>query len=99
MPSVEWRIPAFEQLEALPLSVAFEIVRRVDLLDHFPNAGVKFTRPAALAKFHQLIVDLNYRVIYEFDDAADIVWIFAVQHCRRKLPSARDLARARRLTE
>jgi hypothetical protein len=45
-----------------------------------------------------LIVERKYRVIYEFDSNLDIVWILAVQRCRQKLPSSRDLNRARRQT-
>ena len=96
MPSVEWSVPAFEQVEDLPLSVAFEIVRRVDLLESFPQLGVKFAQPPALAGCRQSIVERKYRVIYEFGPGIDTVWILAVQRCKQKLPRARDLDRARR---
>jgi|HubBroStandDraft_6_1064221.scaffolds.fasta_scaffold70884_2 mRNA-degrading endonuclease RelE of RelBE toxin-antitoxin system len=98
MAAVEWSVPAFPQLESLPTSVAFDIVRRVDLLESFPELGARLTGQPRLADCRQLIVERKYRVIYEFDSNLDIVWILAVQRCRQKLPSSRDLNRARRQT-
>lgn len=94
MAEVVWTSPAFAQVEALPESVAFEIVRRVDVLEAFPETGAPVVSgDAGLRKCRQLIVKRIYRVVYEYDEADGKVYIFAVQHCRRKLPSGRDLKR------
>ncbi|MGH9764554.1 MAG: type II toxin-antitoxin system RelE family toxin [Blastocatellia bacterium] len=99
MAVVEWSVPAFDQLEALPTSVAYDIIQRVDLRDSFPELGVKLNGPPALARCRQLIVERKYRVIYEFDSALNTIWILAVQHCRQKLPRARALNRAKESLE
>ena len=96
MAVVEWSVPAFDQLEALPTPVAYDIIQRVDLLDSFPELGLKLSGSPALARCRQLIVERKYRVIYQFDSALNTVWILAVQHCRQKLPRARDVDRAKR---
>lgn len=41
MVEIEWTTPAFAQLESLSQSLAFEIVRRVEVLGAFPEVGVK----------------------------------------------------------
>lgn len=40
---IEWVDPAFEKLEALPSTMAFEIIRRVDLLAAFPSWAFLYT--------------------------------------------------------
>jgi mRNA-degrading endonuclease RelE of RelBE toxin-antitoxin system len=94
MIQVEWSTPAFLVLENLPQALAFDIVRRVDLLSSFPQIGVKLdSRFPKLKGYRQLIVKRNYRVIYDFDEFENRIYILAVQNCRQKLPSARDLKR------
>ncbi len=39
MAEIVWTSPAFSQIEALPAAAAFEIVRRVDVLEAFPEMG------------------------------------------------------------
>jgi mRNA-degrading endonuclease RelE of RelBE toxin-antitoxin system len=94
MVRLEWTSPAFLVLETLPQTVAFDIVRRVDLLPVFPKMGAKFdSRFPTLRGYRQIIVKRNYRVIYDFDEFENRIYILSVQHCRQKLPSARDLKR------
>lgn len=89
---VEWVNPAFEKLEALPPTIAFEIVRRVDLLAAFPEMGVSLrSRYPQLGNCRQLILSSSFRIIYEFDAAAGLVYILELQHCRQRLPSVAEL--------
>lgn len=94
MAAIKWTTPAFAQLESLPSPLAFEIVRRVDLLEAFPEMGVSLrSRYPALRNCRQLIVKRSHRVVYEFDKDEDAIYILAVQHCRQRLPSASELKR------
>lgn len=94
MIQVEWTSRAFLVLESLLQTVAFDIVRRVDLLPKFPQMGAKFdSRFPNLKGYRQIIIKRNYRVIYDFDEFENRIYILAVQNCRQQLPSARDLKR------
>jgi len=94
MAEIVWTSPAFSQVEALPASVAFEIVRRVDVLEAFPEMGAPvLSTDAGLRKCRQLIVKRIYRIVYEYDETDGKIYIFAVQHCRQRLPAGRDLKR------
>jgi len=94
MVEIVWASPAFSQVEALPVAVAFEIVRRVDVLEAFPEMGAPVvSEDVGLRKCRQLIVKRTYRVVYEYDETDGKVYVFAVQHCRQKLPAGRDLKR------
>ena len=89
---VEWTNPAFEKIEALPEHLAFDIVRRVDLLASFPEMGLSLRSIySELDNCRQLILSNFYRVIYESKAAEATVYILEVQHCRRRLPSAAEL--------
>ncbi len=100
MTEIEWTKPAFASLESLPETLAFEIVERVDLLMSFPEIGSPLrSRFRALRNCRQLVINRWYRVIYEYDADAGIIYILAVQHCRQKLPTAGQLRSARRQTE
>jgi plasmid stabilization system protein ParE len=88
---IEWTAPAFAQLEALPQSLAFEVMRRVDALSTFPEAGARVQS----ADTGLMIVRRSHRVVYDYDEAEGAVYILAVQHCRQRLPSGRDLERRR----
>ena len=91
---VEWTSRAFLVLEKLPQAIAFDIVRRVDLLPKIPEMGAELdSRFAALKGYRQIIVKRNYRVIYDYDEFENRIYILAVQNCRQQLPSARDLKR------
>src|SRR5205085_3965903 len=97
---VEWATRTCAQLEALDQQLAFEIVARVDLLASFPESGAPLERlRRSLRGCRQLIVGKKHRVVYEYDTEAKEVWVLAVQHCRQRLPSARELKRRRRAGE
>jgi hypothetical protein len=94
MAEIEWADTAFSQLEALGHSLAFDVVRRIDVLSTFPSAGSRIvSRDPHLKNCRQLIIGRTHRVISEYDEAASIVFIFAVQSCRQRLPRTRDLKR------
>ncbi len=94
MIQTEWTSRAFSVLENLFQAVAFEIIRRVDLLPKFPEIGAKLdSRFSSLSNYRQLVIKRNYRVIYDYDEFENRIYILAVQSCRQKLPSARDLKR------
>ena len=91
---IEWTEPAFAQLEAMPTHLAFEIIKRIDLLAAFPEMGVSLrSRYPQLKNCRQLIVSKSWRVVYEFDSETGLVYILAVQHCRQKLPTAQEIRR------
>ncbi|MEK6410324.1 MAG: type II toxin-antitoxin system RelE/ParE family toxin [Acidobacteriota bacterium] len=97
---IEWVDPAFEKLEALPSTMAFEIIRRVDLLAAFPEMGVSLhSRYPQLGNCRQLIVGASYRIIYEFDAVAGSVYILVLQHCRQRLPTVAELRFRRSLKQ
>ena len=97
---IEWVDPAFETLEALPSTLAFEMIRRADLLAAFPEMGVSLhSRYPQLGNCRQLIVGGSYRIIYEFDAVAGSVYILVLQHCRQRLPSAAELRFRRSLKQ
>ncbi len=94
MAEIVWTSPAFSQVEALPAAAAFEIVRRVDVLETFPEMGAPIeSQDAGLRKCRQLIVKRTHRIVYEYDETDGKVYIFAVQHCRQRLPAGRDIKR------
>ncbi len=95
MIDIEWTTLAFERLESLPDSVAFEIVRLVDALAAFPEMGASMREQyQTVFNYRQLIIKGNYRVIYRYDAEQSIIYIAAIQHCRQQLPSYSDLQRA-----
>ena len=98
---VEWTNPAFAKLEDLPEHLAFEIIRRVDLLAPFPEMGLSSrSRYPELANCRQVILSNFYRVIYEYRETRAVVYILDVQHCHGRLPSAAELKhRSRNLDE
>ena len=95
MMDIEWTTQAFDTLEAIPDPLAFEIVRRVDALEVFPEMGVSIRERYQTAfNYRQLIVKKNYRVIYRYDADKEVIYIAAIQHCRQQLPSYSGLQRA-----
>ncbi|MEK6288630.1 MAG: type II toxin-antitoxin system RelE/ParE family toxin [Acidobacteriota bacterium] len=97
---IEWVDPAFEKLEALPSTMAFEIIRRVNLLAAFPEMGVSLhSRYPQLRNCRQLIVGASYRIIYAFDAVAGSVYILVLQHCRQRLPNVAELRFRRSLKQ
>ncbi len=89
---IEWTSPAFAKLEALPEHLAFEVVRRIDLLAVFPEMGLSLhSLYRQLKNCRQLRLSRSYRAIYEFSASDETVYILEVQHCRQRLPSAAEL--------
>src|SRR5947207_1705557 len=94
MVEIEWAAPAFAQLESLSQSLSFEVVRQVEVLGAFPEVGVKIeSADPGLQKYHQLIIKRSHRVVYEYDRTEGVIYTLAVQHCRQRLPTGRDLKR------
>jgi len=95
MIDIEWTTQAFDRLEALSDTIAFEIVRRTDVLAAFPEMGVSMSEHyQTVFNYRQLIVKGNYRLIYRYDTDLGVIYIAAIQHCRQQLPSYSDLQRA-----
>ena len=89
---IQWTDQAFHELESLPEKLAFEIIRKTDLLSPFPELGSDLgSRVKQLAGLRQLVINRRWRVIYEFDDSKSTVFILAVQSCRQKLPTTRKM--------
>ena len=94
MIDIQWTTPAFARLEALPQAVAFGVIRQVDLLAVFPHLGAPLEiRFPALRGYRLLVIKRQYRIVYEFDEQAQTVYVLAAQSCRQKLPARRDLKR------
>ncbi len=95
MIQIEWTTQAFAQLEALPDAIAFEIMRRTDALQAFPEMGVSLRDPLQTVwNYRQLIVKRTYRVLYRYDREQALIYIAAIQHCRQQLADYSDLQRA-----
>lgn len=95
---IQWSSPAFRELERLSPNLAFDIIRKTDLLATFPEMGPELeSRFERLSGLRQLIINRRWRIVYEIDEKASNVWILAVQNCRQQLPPARTLKRRRRL--
>ena len=89
---IQWTDQAFRELESIPEKLAFEIIRKTDLLSPFPELGSDLgSRVRQLAGLRQLVINWHWRVIYEFDDSKSTVFILAVQSCRQKLPQGHKL--------
>ena len=74
-----------------------KIVRQVDLLGEFPELGATLeSRFASLRGLRHLVIQRNWRVVYEFDEEEITIFILAVQHCRQQLQPIRDLKRRKR---
>lgn len=95
MAEIVWTLPAFRSLETLPESIAFGIIRQTDLLRRFPEMGSPLlARFKSLRAYRQLVFHRRFRVVYRYDQLENCVFICAVQNCRQKLPTARQLKRA-----
>ncbi len=91
---VELTAQAFAVLESLPETISFDVFGRLDRLSQFPemgsSLGIRFPK---LKGLRQIVYKRWLRVIYEFDEIDQTVYILAIQDCRQKLPSGRDLKR------
>lgn len=95
MIDIEWTTLAFDTLETLPVWLAFEIVRRADVLAAFPEMGVSMSEHYQTEfNYRQLVIKGNYRVIHRYDASQSMIYIAAIQHCRQQLPTYSDLQRA-----
>ena len=100
MIQIEWTTQAFAQLEALPQAIAFEMIRRIDALQAFPEMGVSLREQLLTVwNYRQLIIKRQYRVIYRYDREQALIYIAAIQHCRQQLADYSDLQRAVRQSE
>lgn len=94
---IQWTDQAFRELERLPQKLAFEIIRKTDLLSTFSEIGSDLgAHNATLVGLRQLIVNRRWRIIYEFDAKDSNVWILAIQSCRQKLPTRDTLTKRKR---
>jgi mRNA-degrading endonuclease RelE of RelBE toxin-antitoxin system len=95
MIQIEWTTQAFAQLEALPQAIAFEIIRRTDALQAFPEMGFSLREQLQTVwNYRQLSIQRKYRVIYRYDREQALIYIAAIQHCRQQLADYSDLQRA-----
>jgi len=91
---IELTSRAFLTIESLPQHIAFDIIRLLEHLRDFPEMGSPLhSRFPKLKDFRQLLYKRSIRVIYEFDEYENTIYVLAVQDCRQKLPSVRDLKR------
>lgn len=91
---IELTARAFTVLESLPETISFDVFRRLDRLSQFPEMGSSLgARFPNLNGLRQLVYKRWLRVIYEFDEADQTIYILAIQDCRQKLPSPRKLKR------
>ena len=94
MVEVIWTSPAFLALEAMPFTLALGIFRRAEILKDFPEMGGPLpANKRAYAKYRQLIYRRTHRIIYEYGEAENTVFVLAVQNCKQMLPAPRDLRR------
>lgn len=83
---------AFAVLEAFPHNVAFEIFSKLDLLVEFPQMGSPLgSKFPSLRGFRQLIFKKRIRIIYDFDEYDNTIFVLAIMDCKRKIPAGRDL--------
>ena len=94
MTDIEYSSTAFLSLEALPQLVAFNIVTLIEYLRTHPEMGkIVNIKNAPHRQYRMLIFRGTHRVIYEYDQVANCVFVGYVQDCRQKLPKGRDLKR------
>ncbi len=94
MAGLIWNSPAFLFLETLPETLALSIFHQAEMLKVFPSMGGPLPNTKkAYSQYRQLIHQKRYRIIYEFDELEDTIYVSAVQSCKQRLPSPRSLAR------
>lgn len=94
MIEVIWSSPAFLALEALPFTLALGIFRRAEMLKDFPKMGGPLPmNKKVYAKYRQLVYRKTHRIIYEYDEAENTVYVAAVQNCKQTLATPRELRR------
>lgn len=91
---IDVQSPAFLVLESLPQGTAFGIVGLFDYLREFPEMGAPLgPRFPKLKGLRQLIYKSSIRIIYEYDEQDQTVYILSVQRCSQKIPDRRALKR------
>ncbi len=94
MVEIIWSSPAFLALEALPSTLALGIFRKAEMLKNFPKmGGPLLANKRVYARHRQLVYRKTHRIIYEYDEAENTVYVTAVQNCKQMLPAPRDLRR------
>jgi len=94
---IQWTRGAFSDLESLPQAVGFRVVRNTDYLSGFPEMGTRMKRRHKRFKnLRQIIVGRHWRVIYDFDEAEETIFVLRIQNCRQKLPTTQELERRRK---
>lgn len=87
---------AFAVLESLPETVAFDLFKKLDRLADFPQMGTPLgPRFPKLKGYRQLVYNRRLRIIYEFDEYDNTIYVLAINDCRQKLPTPRELRRDR----
>lgn len=76
MADLIWNSPAFLFLETLPETLAFSIFHQAEMLRVFPRMGGPLSNAKkAYSQYRQLIYKKRYRIIYEFDELEDTVYV------------------------
>ena len=94
---IQWTKGAFADLETPPQTIAFRVVRNTDYLSEFPEMGTRMKRRHRRFKnLRQIVVGRYWRVIYDFDETEEIIFVLRIQNCRQKLPTTQELERRRK---
>jgi mRNA-degrading endonuclease RelE of RelBE toxin-antitoxin system len=94
MADLVWNSPAFLFLETIPEPLALAIFHQAKMLKAFPKMGGPLPNAKkGYSQYRQLVHKKRYRIIYEFDELEDTVYVSAVQSCKQRLPSPRSLTR------
>lgn len=80
---------AVQQLSDMPFDIGRRILNSLDRLRTFPHSAPHLTLEG-YESYRQLIIR-SYRVIYDYDEAKEIVRVFCIMHARRQLPPSEFL--------
>lgn len=94
MVEIIWTSPAFLALEKLPFALAVGLFRKAEMLKDFPEMGGPLpTNKKGYAKYRQLVYRKTHRIIYEYSETENAVYVMAVQNCKQMLPAPSELRR------
>jgi mRNA-degrading endonuclease RelE of RelBE toxin-antitoxin system len=79
---IRWTNAASKEILQLSEPLRSRVMAKVKLLEAFPTMGPAMD--GSYEGFRQLLVR-PYRVIYQFDEGADVVWIAYLRHGARQL--------------
>lgn len=89
---VQWTSDAFHELEGLDQKAAFKVLQQLDLLSDFPEMGPDLgSWFPGLSGLRQIVVNSEWRVIYELDKRDNDIWVLAIQKCRQNPRTKRKL--------